>query len=423
MKDARGPVNKAVQPTVKATTSQRRAGSRKADSATHSAAAKKTQKDVVNTRKRKKLPSKNRDLVAASNPNRDGYRHNSKSLKNSNKSPLRAPQIKKRAPAKGKPVKMIYMKVKGKKVLVPRYKVSDASRRRYLLTRTLYQWEIIGGKLVKKLREINLASTPLFDKGFSESKQLLAHWRNEWRIKRKEQHRLARLRGKMPLDSLVRPVSLTVNRVLGRSKKFKPFPWKYGRNVDEKYFDTSFGQDMIDSKKRRFHMFKFNPISRKSIDLNPRKFFFYKMKKDPVYNSFLLEKIISVFSKHGRKSAVRKVFYKIFLTDKYDYNIQTLYSVIGDLRPLYINVPVRMANRYYYAPIRASPMRSTMRAIRFFKMAVLSNKHEKNLEGKILAELENTFEFLGYVNSFYHDYVTMSENNKYLAHFRKRRII
>lgn len=176
-------------------------------------------------------------------------------------------------------------------------------------------------------------------------------------------------------------------------KKRKLLPWIYGRNENERYFDTSFGQDIIDSKKKRFHMFKFNPISRKSLDLNPHKFFFYKMKKDPIYNSFLLEKVISAFATHGRHAKVRKVFYRIFLTDKYDYNIRTLYAVIGDLRPTYINVPVRMANRYYYAPIKASPMRSTMRAIRFFKKAVLSNKHEKSLEEKILAELENTFEF------------------------------
>jgi ribosomal protein S7 len=220
-----------------------------------------------------------------------------------------------------------------------------------------------------------------------------------------------------------RCVSLTPNRVLNFVKPNRPFDWNFGRNEDDRYMDASFGQDMVNSKKQRFNMFKYNPVSGKSLDLNPRKFFFYRLKKDPAYDSFLLEKIISAFSKHGRKSLVRKVFYRIFLSHKYRYNIYTLYSLIGALRPLYINVPVRMANRYYYAPIRASPMRSTMRAIRFFKMGVFANKHVSSLEAKILAELSNTFEFWGYVNPFYHDYVTMSENNKYLAHFRKRRII
>lgn len=228
---------------------------------------------------------------------------------------------------------------------------------------------------------------------------------------------------KRPLDSLVRAISITPNRILKKSKLVKVFPWKYGKNSDEKYIDVSFGQDIIDSKKRRFHMFKYNPVSQKSLDLNANKFFFHNMKRDPIYNSFLLEKVISAFATHGRRSKIRKVFYRIFLTDKHDYSISTLYAVIGALRPSHINVPVRMAARYYYAPIKASPMRSTMRAIRFFKMAVLSNTHEKSLEGKILCELEHTFESWGYVNPYYHDYVTLSENSKYLAHFRKRRVI
>ena len=170
-------------------------------------------------------------------------------------------------------------------------------------------------------------------------------------------------------------------------------------------------------------MFKYNPISRKSLDLSPNKFFFYKNRRDPIYASYLLEKIINVFSKHGRKSKVRKAFYNVFLDHKSDYDINALYSLVGALRPDYINVPVRKANRYYYAPIKSSPMRSAMRAVRFFKMAVMANKTEKSLEDKIITEFRNTYEFLGYVNSFHHDYVTMSENNKYLAHFRKRRII
>lgn len=228
---------------------------------------------------------------------------------------------------------------------------------------------------------------------------------------------------KAPLDSLVRPISITPNRVLKRSKAAREFSWRYGKTADEKYIDVSFGQDIIDSKKRRFHMFKYNPVSQKSIDLNANKYFFHNMKRDPIYNSFLLEKVISAFAKHGRRSKIRNIFYRIFLTDKHDYSISTLYSVIGALRPTYINVPVRMAARYYYAPIKASPMRSTMRAIRFFKMAVMSNTHEKSLEEKILCELEYTFGFWGYVNPYYHDYITLSENSKYLAHFRKRRVI
>lgn len=187
--------------------------------------------------------------------------------------------------------------------------------------------------------------------------------------------------------------------------------------------NAEFSKDFIDNKKRRFNLFRYDPVTKITTDLAPKRFFFYHLKRDPVFDSFLFEKLISTFSRHGKKEKIRKVFYNVFLSHKTSYSMDTLYYVIDSLRPQYINVPVRAGPRYYYAPIKASPFRSTLRAIRFFKMAVLSHKDKKSLEEKILFELENIFEFWGYVNPFYHDYITISENNKYLAHFRKRRVI
>lgn len=188
---------------------------------------------------------------------------------------------------------------------------------------------------------------------------------------------------------------LTLGLILFGKKKAVRYYGKrnLGRNESEKYFDRNFSKDFVDVKKHRFHMIKYDYRTRLTTDQAPRRFFFYHLKKDPVFNSFLFEKIISSFTRHGKKEKIRKIFYRIFLTEKYGYSIQTLYWIIDTMRPSYINVPVRKGNRYYYAPIPASPLRSTLRAIRFFKMAVMAHKHEDSLEDKILLELEYIFEF------------------------------
>eukprot|EP00456_Euglypha_rotunda_P053777 TRINITY_DN4342_c0_g1_i10.p1 TRINITY_DN4342_c0_g1~~TRINITY_DN4342_c0_g1_i10.p1 ORF type:complete len:463 (+),score=-28.29 TRINITY_DN4342_c0_g1_i10:192-1391(+) len=189
---------------------------------------------------------------------------------------------------------------------------------------------------------------------------------------------------------------LTIGGILKKNKKSAQKLARHrvhGVTESERYFDTSFAKDFVDNKKRRFKLFRVDPATKITTDTRPKEFFFYTLKKDPIYDSFLLEKIISSFSKHGKKEKIRKVFYDIFLDTKAEFSIDTLYYVIDSLRPKYINVPVRAGPRYYYAPILASPFRSTLRAIRFFKMAVMSHKDKKSLHEKILFELENIFEF------------------------------
>lgn len=274
------------------------------------------------------------------------------------------------------------------------------------------------------------------------------------------------------------PFSFTINSVLNgkNTHKFNNFSWKYGKNLDEKYFDENAASDFITNKKSIKRLYKRISYSEKK-DLIPNKYFFYHHRRDPVYNSWLLEKVICVFFKHGKKEKMRKIFYNIFLTDKYNYSLDTLYAIIGMLRPKFLNVKIKrdeqmtgddeykkdsdnkkkdkrernyefdsrayqgrggVITRYksisqeefdekfakpQTAPIPASDLKSTIKAIHFFKKAVLDNRYEISFEDKILNELDLMLdEDSGYYNPYYEEYVAESERTEHLSHYRKRSI-
>jgi len=91
------------------------------------------------------------------------------------------------------------------------------------------------------------------------------------------------------------------------------------------------------------------------------------------------------------------------------------------LRPKYLNVLARRGREVYRAPILASDTKSTMKAIRFFKQAVLSRTYEETLLGKIQGEMLDYMYWWGYKNKFYEDYVAVSAAGLHLKHFRSKK--
>ena len=126
----------------------------------------------------------------------------------------------------------------------------------------------------------------------------------------------------------------------------------------------------------RFNMFAM-------YDHKPKKFFFYNLNVDPFYASFLLNKVVNAFAKHGNKKKIRHLFYQLFLEEDSDFEIGMLFDLIESLKPSYINVPARRGRIVYKAPIAASDFRAVMKAIRFFKQAVMSRRTEDSLYLKI----------------------------------------
>jgi small subunit ribosomal protein S7 len=186
--------------------------------------------------------------------------------------------------------------------------------------------------------------------------------------------------------------------------------------------DNILRDDYVINKKNLYSVIVWNKRKLAERDLNRSKFFYCRFAKDPIYDSFLLNKVINCFMRHGKKEKIRKIFYKIFLSDKSTYGIEALYGVIHALSPRYLNVVVRRGAEIYRAPILATPLKSTLKAIRFFKQAVLSRRYDKTLREKIENELYDFYFTFGYYNEYHMDYVSLSDNSLHLKHYRSKRI-
>lgn len=122
-------------------------------------------------------------------------------------------------------------------------------------------------------------------------------------------------------------------------------------------------------------------------DRVPNKYFHFHLRADPLHRSFIIDKLINVFSTRANKKLVRKVFYTLFEHEWGSFSPDVFYYIIASLRPAYLNVVARRGRELYRAPILASDTKSTMKAIRFFKRAVMSRTVEDTLLAKIQAEV------------------------------------
>lgn len=181
-------------------------------------------------------------------------------------------------------------------------------------------------------------------------------------------------------------VKTTINFVIEFNRFFEQFS---ELNYEQ---DSDFLSNFVYTKK------KINKLvvpdrrnSRKIFIKSQAKFYYYYYRNDPLANSYLLNKIICVFSKGFNKILTRKAFYKLFFSSHSEFTVDFLYAMIDALKPKYINVKARRGREHYEAPIEASSVKSTMKAIKFFKKAVLSHGEEKTLYGKLKVELEKFF--------------------------------
>jgi len=124
----------------------------------------------------------------------------------------------------------------------------------------------------------------------------------------------------------------------------------------------------------------------------------------------------------GVKKKTRRFFYRAVRKNREFLSVDGFYYIVKSLKPMHLNVKARRGRHVYTAPIAASSAKATMKAIKFFKKAVLSRKYEKNFFEKLDLELYEYFYKWAYNNQFYVDYTRESESTKYLRHFRTKRI-
>jgi len=124
-----------------------------------------------------------------------------------------------------------------------------------------------------------------------------------------------------------------------------------------------------------------------TFDRAPNKYFYWHLRADPLFRSFFINKLISVFSKGGDKKRIRNIFYELFEAEEDYFSPDVLYYIINSLRPKYLNVVARRGRDIYKAPILATDTKSVMKGIRFFKKAVMARTFENTLIEKIQGEI------------------------------------
>lgn len=135
----------------------------------------------------------------------------------------------------------------------------------------------------------------------------------------------------------------------------------------------------------------------------------------------MLDKLVNVFAKRGaHKKRIRRVFYNLITSGDEHVSLDAFYHVIECLKPRYLNVVARRGKIVYRAPILASNHKAVMKAIRFFKKAVMTHKQDRTLEEKIAREMENYLGWEQFRNDFYEEHNSISNMNMHLKHFRSK---
>ena len=123
----------------------------------------------------------------------------------------------------------------------------------------------------------------------------------------------------------------------------------------------------------------------------PGKYFFFNHAVDPLFNSFVINKIISALSRGGDKKRARRVLYEWMRREKDFLSPDLLYYLVEYLRPTHLNVIARRGRDVYRAPIPASFTKSIMKGVRFFKNSVRARRYDKNFSLKLWNELNEFY--------------------------------
>lgn len=151
------------------------------------------------------------------------------------------------------------------------------------------------------------------------------------------------------------------------------------------------------------------------------KFSWIYFLEDPIYNSYLFSKMITHFTKQGKKLRAQKIFYRLFGLGGNTNKLQLDYffQVIEKLRPGLASVPVRFGRNIEHVPMPIMATKSYRKAMRYFVTGVYDRKYDKTLEEKIYNEFYDMFFTSGYLNSYLEKDFKASLNNSHLKHFRR----
>jgi len=145
-----------------------------------------------------------------------------------------------------------------------------------------------------------------------------------------------------------------------------------------------------------------------------------RVAPDPVYNSTLAEKFISLMMWDGKKTISQSIFYSAM--DKLrertgDDPLKLFKKAVENCKPVLEVKTRRVGGANYQVPIEVSQNRRTSLAIRWILTSARS-RPEKSMQEKLAAELGDAASLHGGAVKKKDDVHRMAEANKAFAHYR-----
>jgi len=152
------------------------------------------------------------------------------------------------------------------------------------------------------------------------------------------------------------------------------------------------------------------------------------ISKDPIYQSFLVHRLINKVMRNGKKTVAQKQVYKTLenLVDKKegikdkDDPLEILKRALENIKPKMEVRPRRIGGASYQVPMPVKTDRREALALRWLVKAAQSrsNKEYHEFWQKLAAEIKDAYNNTGNAVKKKEDTHRMAEANKAFAHFR-----
>jgi small subunit ribosomal protein S7 len=141
---------------------------------------------------------------------------------------------------------------------------------------------------------------------------------------------------------------------------------------------------------------------------------------DSKYNNKLVSRFVSCIMRDGKKSTAESILYKaldIIEEKSNEGALEVFEKAVGNVRPMIEVKSRRVGGSTYQVPTEIRPSRRTALAIRWI-LTFSRSRSEKNMAGKLAAELMDASNEKGNSVKKKEDTHKMAEANKAFAHYR-----
>jgi len=147
-----------------------------------------------------------------------------------------------------------------------------------------------------------------------------------------------------------------------------------------------------------------------------------EIKKDPLYNSEVVEKLINRTMRSGKKTVAQRQVYQALesLAEKKEERLSILKKALNNIRPQMEVRPRRIGGAAYQVPMPVKPDRGQSLAIRWLIQAAQArpNRSYHTFAEKLAVEIKEASAGTGGAVARKEEMHRLAEANKAFAHFR-----